>query len=42
MDLLTVMGNRIGGAFNKFGATGAVALDVSKVFDNILHACLLI
>ena len=29
MDFLRVMANRIGRTFNMFGATGAVALDIS-------------
>ena len=28
-------------AFNRSGATQAVALDISKAFDRVLHACLL-
>ena len=40
-DLLTVVSDRIGRAFNRSGATGAVALDISKAFDRIWHAGLL-
>ena len=34
-DLLTVVSDRIAKAFNKSGATGAVALDISKAFDRV-------
>ena len=34
-DLLTVVYDRIARAFNKSGATRAVALDISKVFDRV-------
>ena len=34
-DLLTVVSDRIAGAFNKSGATQAVTLDVSKAFDRV-------
>ena len=40
-DLLTVVSDRIARAFNKSGATRAVALDISKAFDRTLHAGLL-
>ena len=40
-NLLTVVSDRIARAFNKSGATGAVALDISKAFDKIWHAVLL-
>ena len=40
-DLLTVVSDRIARAFNKSGATRAVALDISKTFDRIWHAGLL-
>ena len=40
-DLLTVVSDRIAKAFNRSGATQAVALDISKAFDRVLHACLL-
>ena len=34
-DLLTVVSDRIAGAFNRSGATRAVALDISKAFDRV-------
>ena len=37
-DLLTVVSDRIARAFSRSGATGAVALDISKGFDRIWHA----
>ena len=40
-DLLTVVSDRIARAFNKSGATRAVALDISKVFHRVWHAGLL-
>ena len=40
-DLLTLKSNRIARAFNKSGATQAVALDISKTFDKVWHAGLL-
>ena len=40
-DLLTVVSNRIARAFNRSGATRAVALDISKAFDRVWHAGLL-
>ena len=40
-DLLTVVSDRIARAFNRFGATRAVALDTSKAFDKVWHAGLL-
>ena len=40
-DLLTVVSDRIARVFNKSGATRAVALDISKVFDRVWHAGLL-
>ena len=40
-DLLTVVSDRIVGAFNRSGATQAVALDISKTFDKVWHASLL-
>ena len=36
--LLVVVSDRIAGAFNRFGTTPAVALDISKVFDRVWHA----
>ena len=40
-DLLTVVSDRIASAFNRSGATRAVALDISKAFDRVWHAGLL-
>ena len=40
-DLLTVVSDRIARAFNRSGATRAVALDISKSFDRVWHAGLL-
>ena len=40
-DLLTVVSDRIARAFNRSGATRAVALDISKVFDGVWHSGLL-
>ena len=40
-DLLTVLSDRIATAFNRFGATQAVPLDISKAFDKVWHAGLL-
>ena len=40
-DLLTVISDRIARAFNRSGATLAVALDISKAFDRVWHAALL-
>ena len=40
-DLLTVVSDRIATAFNKSGATQAVALNIPKAFDRIWHADLL-
>ena len=39
--LLTVVSDRITRAFNKFGATRAVVLDISEAFDRVWHAGLL-
>ena len=36
-DLLTVVSDRIARAFNRSGATRAVALDISKAFDRVWH-----
>ena len=38
VDLLTVVSDRIARAFNRSGATRAVALDISKAFDRVWHA----
>ena len=40
-DLLTVVSDRIVRAFNRSGATRAVALDISKASDRVWHAGLL-
>ena len=40
-DLLIVISDRIARAFNRSGATRAVALDISKAFDRIWHVDLL-
>ena len=40
-DLLTVASDRIARAFNRSGATRAVALDIFKAFDKVWHAGLL-
>ena len=40
-DLLTVVSDRIARAFNKSGATQALALDISKAFDRVWRAVLL-
>ena len=40
-DLLTVVSDRIAWAFNRSGATRAVALDISKAFDRVWHTGLL-
>ena len=34
-DLLTVISDRIAMVFNRFGATRAVALDISKAFGRV-------
>ena len=40
-DILTVVSDRIARAFNRSGATRAVALDISRAFDGVWHAGLL-
>ena len=40
-ELLTVVPDKIARAFNRSGATRAVALDISKSFDMVWHAGLL-
>ena len=40
-DLLTVVSDRIARAFNRSGATRAMALDISKAFHRVWHAGLL-
>ena len=37
-DLLAVVSDRIARTFNRSGATGTVALDISKGFDRVWHA----
>ena len=39
--LLTVVSDRIARAFNRSGATRAVAFDISRAFDRVWHADLL-
>ena len=41
VDLLTVVFGRFARAFNRSGATRAVAIDISKAFDRVWHAGLL-
>ena len=41
VDLLTVVTDRIARAFNRSGATRAVALDIFKAFDRVWHTDLL-
>ena len=40
-DILTVVSDRIARAFNRSGATQALAFDISKAFDRVWHAGLL-
>ena len=40
-DLLTVVSDRIARAFNRSGATRAIALNIFKAFDSVWHAGLL-
>ena len=40
-DLMTVVSDRIARGCNSFGATRAVALDISKDFDRVWHVGLL-
>ena len=40
-DLLTVVSDRTARAFNRSGATRAVALDISKAFDRVWHTGLM-
>ena len=40
-DLLTVVSDSVARAFNRSGATRAVALDISKAFDRVWHAGLI-
>ena len=37
-DLLTVVSDRVAGAFNMSGTARAVAIDISKAFDRVCHA----
>ena len=41
LDLLTVVSNRIARAFNRYKATQAVALDISKAFERVWRTGLL-
>ena len=41
LDLLTVASDRIARAFNRYGFTGALALEISQAFDRVWHAGLL-
>ena len=41
-DLLTVVSDRIARTFNKYGATRGGALDISKAFDRVCHAGLVL
>ena len=41
-DLLTVVSDRIARAFSMSRATRAVALDISKAFDRVWHAGILL
>ena len=40
-DLLTIVSDRIARAFNRSGATRAVALDISKAYERVWHVGLL-
>ena len=40
-DLLKVVSDRVARAINRFGATRALALNISKAFDRVEHAGLL-
>ena len=40
-DILTVVSDRIAKAFNRSGATRAIAFDISTAFDRVWHAGLL-
>ena len=41
LKIFLVVSNRIARAFNRSGATRAVALHISKAFDRVWHAGLL-
>ena len=41
LQIFSVVSDRIARAFNRFGATQAVALDISKVFVRVWHTGLL-
>ena len=41
LQIFSVVSDRIARVFNRSGATQAVALDISKVFDRVLNAGLL-
>ena len=40
-DLLAVVSDRMARGFNRSGATGAIAVDISKAFDRVWYAGLL-
>ena len=41
LQIFSVVSDRTAGAFNRSGATQAVALDISKAFERVWHAGLL-
>ena len=41
LQIFSVVSDRIAWAFNRSGATRAVALDISKAFDKVWHAGLI-
>ena len=41
LQIFSHISDRIASAFNRFGPTRAVALDISKAFDRIWHTALL-
>ena len=40
-DLFTAASNKMSRAFNRYGTTGALALDISQAFDAVSHPSLL-
>ena len=42
LQVLKVVPDSIGRAFNRYGATRVVALDIPKAFDRVCHASLLL